>query len=324
MVDDAGAITPPEIAGGARPGWVGCGPASPSSGGPSVRTRLAATVCVVIAVTALGGPAAHAAPERYGEYYGHFDVGPAKIPYFSTRWVPQGLTKMGEDVLVASYYDRLDTLNSIVVLIDRRTGARIRTYFLDVRGHVGGLAMTATHLWVANDGQLRRYLRTDLALPHLSTITAGYVKAVAASSYASADGSSIWVGHFNQDHRDWMYRYTLTAGNTLSPTWVERVFTPSKVQGVALTRSRIVWSQSYGRNNDSMLIVWPRGTGYNGSSAIGNFVTAPNMSEGLVIAGGELQILFESCSDAYDGTADGNAADYIACTIHHGAIPPVP
>ena len=57
---------------------------------------------------------------------------------------------------------------------------------------------------------------------------------------------------------------------------------------------------------------------------IGRWLVAPNMSQGLVMAGGRVQVIFESCSSAYDGTVDGNAADYIVCSVHHGPFLSLP
>ena len=44
----------------------------------------------------------------------------------------------------------------------------------------------------------------------------------------------------------------------------------------------------------------------------------------MVIAGGQIQVVYESGSDEYNGTADGNAADYIIRSVHHGSMPPLP
>jgi len=73
------------------------------------------------------------------------------------------------------------------------------------------------------------------------------------------------------------------------------------VQEVIVTSTRIVWSQSFGRDNDSRLIFWPGGTTDNGGSTIGNWLAAPNMSERLVVAGGQIHVIFESCTEEHDG-----------------------
>lgn len=286
--------------------------------------RLIGAAAMVVAALLVPATTAAAAPAQFDEYYRYFDVGPKWQLYAHTSWVPQGLTKLDESTLIISYYDAFETSNSIVALMDRATGNWLRTYQLDIKGHVGGLAMTSGHLWVANGGRLYRYPRSQLSRASGTSLSSTYSRPVAAASYAYAQNDAIWVGQFNSTARDSMYRYTVDGSGNLSSTYDQRVSTPSKVQGVIVTTTRIVWSQSEGRDNDSQLIFWPRGTTYNGSSTIGNWLTAPNMSEGMVIAGGEIQVIYESCSDKYDGTWDGNAADYIVCSVHHGTFPPLP
>ncbi len=266
---------------------------------------------------------ANAAPSRYNEYYHYFDTGNAKIPYHDSRWVPQGLTKLGENRLVIAYYDRFHRYNSIITIIDRATGRYVKTLHLDTKSHVGGLAMTKKYFWVTSEGYARRYDRNALSTASGRTIHQQKAIPVRGSaSYAVAEGETLWVGTFNEKHRDYMYQYAVGAKGALS--FRQSRLTPSQVQGVVVTGTRFVWSQSWGRDNDSKLIVWPRSKVYSGSTKVGNWVTAPNMAEGMVIAGGQLQVVFESGSDAYNGTADGNAADYIIRSVHHGSMPSLP
>jgi hypothetical protein len=285
--------------------------------------RLALVLAVLLGSTVLVPTAAQAAPSRFDEYYTYFDTGKKWIPFHDTRWVPQGLTKLGENTLVISYYDRSDKLNSRIALIDRVSGRYLRTYNLDVKAHVGGLAMTSKYFWVSEGGHLRRYARSALSGPSGGTLhTQKRVDVKGHGSYVFAEGETLWTGTFNHYHRDWMYQYRVNGNGTL--TYLQDRYTPSNVQGVVVTSTRIVWSQSYGRNSDSKLIVWPRSKAYNGSAKIGNWITAPNMSEGMVIAGGEIQVVFESGANAYNGHDDGDAASYIIRSVHHGKMPPLP
>ncbi len=280
-------------------------------------------VVVLIASLLLVPGSADAAPARYNEYYKYFDTGHAYIPYHDSRWVPQGLTKLGENQLVISYYDRFHTQKSRIAVINRSTGKYVKMFNLDTTSHAGGLAMTDKYLWVASDGHLRRYARSALSGRSGGTLhTQAYLPVKGKASYAFAEGNTVWIGTFNAAHRDWMYQYSVGSSGKL--TYRQARYTPSQVQGVVVTSTRIVWAQSYGRDNDSKLIVWPRSKVYNGSTKIGNWVTAPNMTEGMVIAGGQIQVVYESGSDEYNGTADGNAADYIIRSVHHGSMPPLP
>lgn len=285
------------------------------------RTLLVAVTLAAAVVLPSSPASAH--PSRYNEYYDYYDVGKAQIPFHDSRWVPQGLTKYGENTLVVAYYDYYGTYNSRLALIDRASGAHRKTLYLNFKGHVGGLATTSKYLFVTKGNGVRIYNRSDLGKASGTTLTGLRDIKLSASSYAYGEGDNLWVGKFDKDHRTYMYRYAVSSTGKL--TYKQRVYTPSQVQGVVVTGSRIVWAQSYGRTNDSKLIAWPRSRTYNGSASIGNFVTAPNMAEGMVIAGGQVQVVFESGAIPYVNGADGNGkADYVIRSVHHGAIPRLP
>lgn len=298
------------------------------------------------------------------EFNAWFDPGPARFPLAASRWIPQGLTKLSEDVLIASYYDRCykewkdgklvwsdtsqdeckteadpTTRNSIVVLFSRTTGARIKTFNLNHTGHVGGIAMTKDYLWVVNRhgnepsvngqerGTLWGYPRSELGKADFAFIKPTRKRTdMPAWSYAYAQGETLWVGQwakYGTDNCCTMFQYSVRSDGTLGGILDQRR-TPTAAQGVAVTSSTIVWSQSRGRPYASNLIVWPKSVAYVWNDGVGNWVDAPSMSQGLVYAGGELQVLFESCTQAYNGTEDGEAAIDITCSVWNGIAPPYP
>ncbi len=279
-------------------------------------------------VTTVAASAA-AAPARYERYYRYMDTGRSRIPWSDTKWVPQGLAKNGstENELLISYYDSSGRENSRIAVIDRVSGKYKRYYKLPHRGHVGGLATTHQYVWVTYGGELQRYARTEFTRPSGSTIRFTYQQNVAGyASYAYGSGNEVWVGNFNwgpgktcptkRVANDKMYRYVVTSTGALAHR--ETRVTPSKVQGVAMDGTKIVWSQSCGRKNDSKLIVWPRNRTYDGDFRYGSAITAPNMSEGMVIAGGELQVVFEAASAYYSD------ATYRIRSVHHGRFSSLP
>lgn len=295
-----------------------------------MRTRRAVSVAVLISAALLVINAAPAqAADTFPEYDRYFDPGPAPIPYAGTKWVPQGLTKVDEKTLAISYYDWKGGSNSIVALTDRMSGRWLATYTLDIKAHVGGIAMTSDYFWVAADGMVFRYRASDVRRK-----TSGKLQQVGAftnvrgkASYMQAQGETLWVGNFNSTAKDWMYQYQV--GNKGLLTYLQDRRTPSEVQGVVVTSDRIIWSTSEGRTNPGRLIVWPYAKAYDGSSRTGNFVKAPNMIEGIVLAGGQLQAVFESGAAKYSGSpppaGDGQGkADVIVRTVQHGSIPPLP
>lgn len=282
-------------------------------------------------VAALAGaaPSSAATPSKYArEYYKYFKLGPRAIPLSDTVWTPQGLTSWGNDKLIISYYDgRQHKPNdprwsawlkkhgpdkSRLVIVHRDTLRPIKTLILNTTGHVGGLAMAGGYLWVAQDGVLWCYPASRLNAASGTLIHATRSADVASKcSYAFAEGANVWVGSFNEKHRDTMYRYSVSGGKL---TRREELPTPSKVQGVAVVGNRIIWSTSYG-NVDSRFVVWPRRTKYNGDPDIGNWITAPPRSEGIAYANGHLHVVYESSSKVFDTTP------HRIRSIHHGVVP---
>lgn len=262
-----------------------------------------------------------ASPSPYVEYRKYFNPGARPIPASGTKWVPQGLANWGNDKLAISYYDGTysdkDYLKrdfSRIVIVDRASLKEITYFKLNTKRHVGGLAYTRGYLWVATNSSLLRYSTAKLFGGRGSTIHADTkpIPVYSKASYAFGDGSSIWVGTCNETKRDYMYRYSVSGGKL--GKYPTKIRTPSKVQGVAVVGSKIIWSTSWG-NANSKLVVWPTKTVYNGSKAIGNWVTAPPRAEGMAYANGHLHLVYESGAKKYSKTPN------IIRSIHHGTVP---
>jgi hypothetical protein len=72
---------------------------------------------------------------------------------------------------------------------------------------------------------------------------------------------------------------------------------------MVVTPGHFIWSRSFGRDNDSELVVDPTRT-----------MVAPNMSEDMAAVDGELYVVYES------GAKKFSDADYNVRTIHHGPL----
>lgn len=272
----------------------------------NVPTRLVSlAVAGAFAGLSLVGPAnADAAdPARYKTYYDIFDRGDAFIPGTDTALVPQGLIYWPEqDALVISYYDSAQPAGySRLGIIDRATGRTIKSVSLPEKGHVGGLGMAKGFLYVASDDGVSRYKTKNLA----GTTNGGLLKRfggafrLKASSYMTTNGGKLWVGSFDDDVA---YRYTLTSRGVPQDDSVS-VGTPNETQGMVIAAGRYIFSSSFGRDNDSTLTVSGVRT-----------ILAPNMSEGIAKAKGEVHVVYESGSSFYGD------ADYRVKTVHHAPI----
>lgn len=250
-------------------------------------------------------------PPRYKTYYKVFHRGGALIPGKDSQFVPQGLAYWPEqDALVISYYDSKGG-RSRLAMVDRGSGAKRKILVLNTDGHVGGLAMTKHYLWVANNGKAVRYAKSKLAAAkELALVRATSTYPMKASSYMTVRANRMWVGAFNEKGNGRAYRYTIGAGE--KPRYDGVSFaTPSKVQGMAVTSSNVIWSRSYGRDNDSLVDIRRAGSP-NGARV--KAIVAPNMSEGIAIAGATLHVVYESGSGAYSD------ADYRVKTVHHAPL----
>lgn len=284
----------------------------------------AAVVASALPLTSLGSPAqasahtvqaqgAHTAAVQakagkgptYTQYYKYFKGKKYQIPGLADGWVPQGLTNIGNDRLVISYYDGAAKSfgarrNSRIVVVQRSTGKEITYFQLNTQRHVGGLAYARGYMWVATGGHLSRYSTSKLSGARGSKIIADNRTAVEGSaSYSFGSGRYVWVGTSHQYSGDWMYRYDVTSGR---PAYSgQKVWSPPRAQGVVVTKSTTVWSTSWG-NSPSKLIAFPTGYNYISSNARKRTVTAPPRAEGMTLVKGRLQLIFESGSSVYSDT----------------------
>lgn len=273
----------------------------------ALRRAVAVLAVAVLAAPALAGAAD---PPRFRAYYDVFDRGPADVPGLNTSLVPQGLTYWAaRDALIISYYDTAGGPSRIAI-VDRTSGRYIKTLLLRTTGHVGGLGMTQSgHLWVATNNKLFRYPASTLDRgAEARTVDSDRTYNVPASSFVGVRGNDLWVGQFKRSGTPFAYPYRVDAGGGL--TQAGRAFpVPTRTQGMAATDRHFIFSRSFGRNSDSQITSVGRGKAGDGPT-----LTAPNMAEGMVFAGGEIHVLYESGAKHYSD------ADYRVRTIHHAPV----
>lgn len=206
------------------------------------------------------------------------------------------------------------------------------------RGHVGGIAVLKDSLWVASDGQLFQYeLGTVVSdTPSAAVLPVARRKCETKASFCTATENTLFVGEFAkytflkeeyptdpshhvQDRKAvkkyaWICAYDAQdiLGN---PKFVLSV--RQKVQGMHVTNDRIYMSISYGRKNPSKVVAYenPIGEEKHATATLSNGETVPlwfldgenylgaidlpPMSEGIVMIGQQLAVLFESGASKY-------------------------
>ncbi|MFP4284904.1 MAG: hypothetical protein ACLFQG_05065 [Desulfovermiculus sp.] len=227
---------------------------------------------------------------KFQDYLAFMKEGPV-IPGLFQGVVPQGKAFLPEhDLIVISNYMSIERAAALtlVSMHDGELKDVLWVYNHDGsmhRGHVGGLAATRKHLWLASGTHFYRIPLQKIVHAqgnqdiHLDPPLTTEVKC----SFATASDDVLFIGEFRLPGRRYstkashMYRtpdgglnYALMAGFRLdkqtdhirSDMLESRTATPSffislpdKVQGAAFIEEHIVLSKSYGRRNTSHLSV---------------------------------------------------------------------
>ena len=99
--------------------------------------------------------------------------GKTKQAAFATKWTPQGLTTIDNRYAVVSAYDGNHRLNSLLYVIDLKSGRYLKSLILPSKAHVGGIEYDASHklLWVATDAKHSAAI-SNISLKNLQTYDA--------------------------------------------------------------------------------------------------------------------------------------------------------
>ncbi|MBG9793255.1 hypothetical protein ABD76_12445 [Paenibacillus dendritiformis] len=281
---------------------------------------MAIMLCFILtwSTAAVLGPAETQAKPSYPEFNKVATKGPI-IPGLNAKneWVPQGLAIVpGKNWVVVSHYSgKSSSQASAISITDTKTKKRIKTLYLyesakkKHTGHVGGVAASAKYLWIASGRSVYQIpMSTISSKKDYSNVVMKKFALGHKASYASYADGVLWVGEYmdGQDIGKGMCKpgpkgkargYKLNGKGQLpsnpkaSYTWT----TPDRVQGMALTKNRVFYSQSCGRNNDSTLLVYTRGAS---GKKVGS-LKMPPMSEGISLTGNNLYVLFESGARKY-------------------------
>lgn len=277
-------------------------------------------LCFILTWSTAGvlGPAEAQAKPSYPEFNKVASTGPV-IPGLNAKneWVPQGLAVVpGKNWVVVSHYSgKSSSQASAISITDTKTKKRIKTLYLyesaskKHTGHVGGVAASAKYLWIASGRSVYQIpMGTISGKKDYSNVVMKKFALGHKASYASYADGVLWIGEYmdGQDIGQGMCKpgpkgkargYKLNGKGQLpsnpkaSYTWT----TPDRVQGMALTKNRVFYSQSCGRNNDSTLLVYTRGASGKKVSSL----KMPPMSEGISLTGSSLYVLFESGARKY-------------------------
>ena len=271
-------------------------------------------------------------------------------------------------LMISGYFSEASVSDcSMLVAIDMATGELAAEYKIKNQdgsnhtGHAGGVAVTPKNLFISTGSQLLRIPLSDIEKAgrqgDLRIVDA--VNVPARASFCNYSGGYLWVGDFyygtsyptdeyrhmknreGKTYYAWSVGYKLdsSADNEFSSTkWKEGMdyATPDiilsidqKIQGFAVVSDKyIALSQSYGRTNDSKIMLYENviGTAPHSRAVLNGkqvpvffldgkinreFYDAPPMSEGLAAQDGKLYILFESGAEKYHLGGGKNPTDRV-------------
>lgn len=277
----------------------------------------------------------------------------ASVPETENGYVPQGfcISEDGKKYIISYYHAEKA---SIIVFVDAQTGEAEKLLNLrtssgkDFTGHAGGIAQENGWLYICHGSKIYRISMADIeTAENNGEISLGAsVQTDVKCSYINSDGEYLYAGEFYTFDFDGGYdtdsshhvsvslferhysrcnAYTLSdfeavfEGAELVPEFV--LTTPNRVQGFArLSDGSFVLSTSFGRNNDSFILVYGDVTENSADSEIGfggkkvpvyhlsnsrkteNF-REPPMLEGIDGKGESVVGIFESGAKKYSDSA---------------------
>jgi len=295
-------------------------------------------------------------PDLYGEYCVLRDEGPV-IPGLTEALVPQGMAYWAEeDLMIISNYMNDDSAGTLS-FINMGNGLFEKIIYLfnsdgtPHLGHLGGLALSRDFLWLASGPGVYNIsleaLKTEgredrILLPQL-------IETETKGSFATYYDNILWVGEFTREngsypvppshhftargdksHRGWVGGYRLNTDsdminreNIISGKIVPDLILsiPDEIQGIVFTDDKIYLSASFGRRNDSRLLIFNnplKDTSHlkqdifpdrdipfwflDDMNKTGE-IPMPPMSEALVNYKDTIAVLFESASSKYRSTS---------------------
>ncbi len=279
------------------------------------------------------------------------------IPGLNQQLIPQGMAYwVDEEMLIISNYMD-DFTAGALTLIDMESNLLKAVHYLfnadgsPHKGHLGGLAISREYLWIASGPGIYAVPLTVLSAAenHGAIILPEPVLTETKASFATFHDGVLWIGEFvsadgnytvSKAHhvktrsgavnKAWMGGYrldavsdmlsdTYTADGKLVPDYIISI--PNEIQGAVFADYRLFLSASYGRRNNSRLLIYdspldepahkildltkqsPTPLWFLDTLNRYDEVTLPPMSEAAVLYGERIAVLFESASIRYRGSA---------------------
>ena len=243
-----------------------------------------------------------------------------KLKYLSD-YVPQGNCLIGKYLVVSMYHKSLSK-RSVLVLYNKSTGKFAKTIVLPYRDHVGAVTNVKGRLVVSlNNISVYDYLAVYnyskiKKVKHGKVLKPAYrVQVSGSADFAAFDGTYFWAGRSANTSYATMQGYKVKVKKKkLVFTRKYSYYIPANTQGLVVkkiskTNRRFIFSQSYGRLNNSALITYTKKISKSGGLGTPKkTLTMPSMLEGIVLSSGKyLYMVYESAAGLYCGNPDNTS-----------------
>lgn len=237
---------------------------------------------------------------------------------------PQGLAIIHHKYVIISAYSKSKTYDSVLWVLDFKTGRFIKTIALNNIDHVGGITYDDDfdRLWVATINQYQRAQVQSISLKEIEKYNfkkqkkpikfehATNLAAPIKTSYLTYHNHKIYVGYFDKIHGGQLFSYYLDKKGLFKKNKAEDDFafpdenwsTYSQIQGISFDKKNILLSESYGDFNSQLLIFRNKldKPGYNlDPGNADKIIILPPYLEQIVGKDGEIYLLFESATALY-------------------------
>jgi hypothetical protein len=204
------------------------------------------------------------------------------------------------------------THNSVIYIIDRKTGEYIKNIVLPDTNHVGGLATDGSAIFIAksSDEQISvitlKSIKKALDTKSLSVkVKYDYtVDCGCTASFVTYYDNSLWVGIFNEDSNGMLKRFSVNQKN-YKLTEKSSIEIPAKANGACFTEINgevcLAISTSYGRKSVSQLYlcgVSDYGTKNMTVTEKGRYILPP-LAQNICIYDGRVYSIYESAATCY-------------------------
>lgn len=231
---------------------------------------------------------------------------------------PQGLT-LTENYLLISAYCHDHQHRSVIYVLDRITGVRIKTVILPDLPHAGGLAYDPIHkkIWISNTSEkyaavaaihlsdIEKYEKDPITVAYQQKIT---LKELPRASAITYDQGYLYVALFTLDNLGKFCCYPLDEQGNLEMIVDDSVVKspfdtlaiPQKIQGVTIYKNLLLLSQSWGKQPGKIFVFDINETvDFSNLDEAIKIIETPPYLEQIYVEGDQLYALFESAAAAY-------------------------